>query len=235
MLGALALLLASACPSLGAAGSLPSAGPALRGDVDGDGRRDRVTIVYAPRAPVSCAFLVLARTGGGDRAVRLDMSGQKSSRLPARDQVRWYSEPSLMALAAVDRQAGLEILVRLWRGASRAGGALLTVRGSRLTPMRLGRLGGWNWGGTVMAQSYVDCVHGRATGYVAISGEQAVREGTTWTTTRWRTLFRARGTTFRVVRTRTRRGLRPGQAWRTDIPEVRGGEPFRRCTVVSAR
>jgi hypothetical protein len=235
MLGALALLLASACPSLGAAGSLPTMGPGLRGDVDGDGRRDRVTIVYAPRAPVSCAFFALARTGRGDRAVRLDTSGQKSSRLPAQEHVRWYSEPALMALAAVDRQPGLEIFVRLWHGASRGGGTLLTVRGSRLAPMRLGRVGGWNWGGTVMTQSYVDCVYGRATGYVAVTGEQAVRQGSAWTRTQWRSLFRADGTTFRIVRTRIRRGLRPGQVWRTDIPEVRGGEPFRSCTVVSAR
>lgn len=231
MLGALALLLASTCPSVSAAGSLPTAVPPLRGDVDGDGRPDRVLITHAPRAPTTCGFFVVARTSRGDRAARLKLYEGKVTR--AGDYARWYREPSVVSLAAVDRGPGLEILVRLWHGASRVGGALLTVRGTRLVPMRIAgsRDVQWVWGGGVIGHSHIDCVYGRASGFVAISGEWAERDGTVG---RSRVLFRAEGTTFWIVRSRVRRHLRPGQTWRTDVPEVRGIDAFESCTVVAA-
>lgn len=231
MLGALALLLASACPSVSAAGSLPTVGPTLRGDVDGDGRRDRVTITYAPRAPTICGFFTVARTASGDRASRLSVHDEKVGR--AGDYAKWYREPTVMALVAVDRRPGLEVLVRLWHGASTVGGALVTARGSRLVPMRLGgrRDAQWVWGGGVIGHSAIDCAYGRARGFIVINGGWVERDGTF---AEWRALYRAEGTTFRLLRRQVRRNPRPGETWRTDIPEVGGINPFGRCTIVSA-
>lgn len=232
MFGALALLLASACPSVSAAGSLPTVGPVLRGDVDGDGRRDRVTITHAPRAPTTCGFFALARTANGNVAARLPLYEGKIRR--AGDYATAYREPTVMALAAVDGKLGLEIVVRLWHGASHVGGALLTVRDAHLLPMRLaGRDAEWVWGGGVASNNHIDCVYGRASGYVAISSEWVERDGRTFGSSR--ALYRAEETTFRLVRRRERRRLRLGQTWRSDVPEVRGFEAWHSCWVVSAR
>jgi hypothetical protein len=61
------------CPKLSEAANLPQrpGGGVLRGDIDGDGVRDRVTIHYAPRARASCGFVLVVETRRRTLAARV--------------------------------------------------------------------------------------------------------------------------------------------------------------------
>src|SRR5690348_2721257 len=103
------------CPSLAEATHLKTAGPTLRGDLDGDGRPDRVSVVYAPNAPGTCGILLLARTGHVDRAVRL----VGIFRGPARYSIQ-FGVPRLLGVLRLDHGASREIVVEVDEGAHAA-------------------------------------------------------------------------------------------------------------------
>jgi hypothetical protein len=65
---------AAGCPASSDAGALPrrpGGGGRLRGDIDGDGYSDSVSIRYALNAPASCGFLLVVKTGRRELAVRV--------------------------------------------------------------------------------------------------------------------------------------------------------------------
>jgi hypothetical protein len=61
------------CPKLSEAVKLPErpAGGVLRGDIDGDGFRDRVSIHFGPHARASCGFFLVIKTRRGTQATRV--------------------------------------------------------------------------------------------------------------------------------------------------------------------
>jgi len=231
-MGPIVFLIAAACASPGGIASLPAAGPQLRGDVDGDGRPEVVAVRYKPKAPVSCGFLLTARSRSVVSSVRLRLSDSKYG--TAADGVRYGDAPALGSLAAIDRRPGAEVLVRLWHGASSHGGSVFTFVDGRLRRMRID--GTWNdefsWWGSIAHNGNVDCLGRPGSGRVAtrsggidVDGRHLVES---------RSVYVVRGTRFHRVRTRTRTRLSPGQRWWTDIPDVGFGPPFRRCAVAVA-
>jgi hypothetical protein len=231
-MGPVVFLIAAACAGPGGIASLPAAGPQLRGDLDGDGRPEAVAVRYRPTAPVSCGFLLTARSRSVVSSVRLRLSAGKFG--SAAGGVRYGDAPSLRSLAAVDRRPGAEVLVRLWQGASSHGGSLFTYYGGRLRRMSIE--GRWDnefsWWGSVAHNANVDCLGRPGSGLVAtrsggvdVDGRHLVES---------RSVYVVRGTRFHRVRTRTSTRLLPGQAWWTDIPDVGYGPPFGRCAVVAA-
>jgi hypothetical protein len=231
-MGPVALLIAAACTSPGGPASLPAAGPPLRGDVDGDGRQEAIAVRYRPTAPASCGFLLTARGASGVHTLRLRMTAGKYG--TAADWVRYGDAPIVRALAAIDRRAGIEVLVELWRGASSHGGSVFTFLDGRLRRMSIE--GRWDdeftWWGSVTHNGNVDCIGGPGTGRIAtrsggvdVDGRHLVES---------RSAYVVRGTRFQHVRTRSRSGLRGGQRWWTDVPDVGMGPPFRRCAVAVA-
>ena len=83
-------------------GDFHPVGKELRGDVDGDGRRDRVRQYVSPDRPKRCSRLVGVETASGDvMTARIKPVGWPSS------------DPKLRMLAAIDGRRGLEIVVSL--------------------------------------------------------------------------------------------------------------------------
>ena len=74
------------CPKLSEAAKLPErpAGGVLRGDIDGDGNRDRASIHFAHRAPVSCGFFLVVETRTRALSVRVP---------------EWYKPPQDLAVS----------------------------------------------------------------------------------------------------------------------------------------
>jgi hypothetical protein len=81
-------LSAGKCPRLSEASQLAyrPGGGRLRGDVDGDGRRDEVSIRYAPSAPARCGIVLVVETRSKNFALR----------------VAWEYEPEFVKIAARD-------------------------------------------------------------------------------------------------------------------------------------
>jgi hypothetical protein len=231
-MGPVAFLIAAACASPGGIASLPAAGSQLRGDLDGDGRPEVVAVRYRPSAPPSCGFLLTARGRSGLRSIRLHPPVGKYG--PAAVWVRYGLAPAVRSLAAIDRRAGAEVLVQLWRGASSHGGSVFTLLDGRLRRMRID--GSWNdefsWWGSVAHNANVDCLGGPGSGRVATRSGGVDADGRHLIEARG--VYVVRGARFHWIRTRTRTGLSPGQHWWTDIPDVGIGPPFRRCAVAVA-
>jgi hypothetical protein len=79
---------AGKCPELSEAAQLAyrPGGGHLRGDVDGDGRRDEVSIRYAPSAPASCGIVLVVETRSKNFGMR----------------VAWEYKPGFIKIAARD-------------------------------------------------------------------------------------------------------------------------------------
>src|SRR2546421_10819750 len=77
-----------------------SVGQALVGDVDGDGRADRVSLRIAPRATVACGVFVVVRTGAGTSVARVRYSPKDPG--TAGDLVRIDHVPFLNGLYRLD-------------------------------------------------------------------------------------------------------------------------------------
>ena len=83
-------------------GDFHPVGKELRGDVDGDGRRDRVRQYVSSDRPKRCNRLVVVRTASRDvMTARIKPVGWPST------------DPKLRILAAIDGRRGLEIVVSL--------------------------------------------------------------------------------------------------------------------------
>jgi hypothetical protein len=155
------------CPAALVAPRLPilrSAG-ILRGDVDGDGRGDRVVIRYAPRAPAQCAFFIVV----GRRVIRFVRTDfDEWGGTPAVEFAATYDVPRLLYLLRIERR-GLMIGVIPWHGATASTVQLIAVRGSRLARMRFSGSVGMTLQAAVLRRSSTTCV-GIRTGMIRIGG-----------------------------------------------------------------
>jgi hypothetical protein len=150
----------------------PSVGSVLRGeltgDVDGDGRVDRASVVYARGAPDRCESVLRVERADGiaTRVVRAGVSPETRSSVS-------HDAPRLTALAPLDGRPGAELLVTVWDGASTSFGALYSVRSGRLVRMHvprssIGAAGVLPYSGSLGHTSALQCRRGRA-GLVSVS------------------------------------------------------------------
>ena len=124
----------------------------MYGDVDGDGRPDRVSV----KRLSACRFMLVVKTARGVVEAPLRPPCSKPSEV-------WPSGfPRVIALRPMNRARGLEPEVLMWRGASNSGLRFFTTRGRRLVPMRIEPESGsdneWNVGGFADAFSLHDCL-----------------------------------------------------------------------------
>lgn len=202
------------CPTRPA--SLPDHHGVLRGDVDGDGLGDRVSVKVASRAPRQCRFLLFTRTARGD-LVR---------RLPVHDDFRqrW---PQVVVLVGIDEQQGAEVLVTLEHGASQAFAGLFTVRAGALRRfIRHGRDALLNFYGSLGYGAALDCID-RGGSRLIHSGYGNIGDGRHIIE---REFLRIERLTLRVVR--RERYWRPSKElpWLA-FPEFRGQQPFPSCAI----
>jgi len=123
------------CPRLGEAVRLPlrPGGSPLQADVDGDGRRDRVTVRYAPHARVSCGFVLVVKTASRVFAVRVPEWYKPSQDLRIRD---WpFPEPYLAAAVKLGADRS-QIVVARWHGAAVAQVNLYGLADGKLALLR---------------------------------------------------------------------------------------------------
>jgi hypothetical protein len=136
---AVALLLTPPTPAVPS----PSCSPAgakryapagsARGDVDGDGVRDRIWIGRVSGRTAPCRWFLFAQSQARLRAAPLRQGGTEAD---------WGSShvlPKVGRLVAIDDRAGAEILVALDGGASTTAYGVFSVRGPRLTRFRVPR------------------------------------------------------------------------------------------------
>ena len=187
---------ASRCPNQTEVTSDPSArsGGTLRGDVDGDGSPDDVSIAFDDTGALGCqAFLVVE--GSGESAVLAVESFDRAFGLP---------QPRLNRLAEVDSAPGSEVAVDLVAGASTQFVGLFTMAGGELARVEVegdefpaDDL--FPYGGSVGHVDASDC--GGAPGTIVIS--TATPKGDDYQVTR--RFFRFQGTTPRAEPSSTER------------------------------
>lgn len=184
-------------------------GAALVGDVDGDGRAEELAIEET--GPSSCRLRLRARSARGtfSTPVHLYSCAEKPPQ----------NHPSVVALAAIDRRPGLEIVVELGCGAHTCMGTIFGVESRRLREWRIPP-NVIRYGGSVGTGSHaVDCVNQR--GIVVATSFDHRRS------LLFRTWHRARGGRLERTSSTKSESTREGLAG-TD-------RPFARCTVVRAR
>ena len=125
----------TACARLGDAASLPlrPGGSPLQADVDGDGRRDNVTVRYARRARASCGFVLVVKTDSRVFAVRVPEWYKPPQDLRIRD---WpFAEPYLAAAVKLDADRS-QLVVARSHGASVANVSLYGLVDGKLVLLR---------------------------------------------------------------------------------------------------
>jgi hypothetical protein len=186
----------------------------LRADVDGDGRRDRVTIHIARKAPDSCGFLLLVDAGNRRYAARVPQGTKWPFAIPAGETSAQYPEPYVVAAARIQRR-GLVVAVAQLHGASVVAGSLYAIVRGTLVRLRFARgYYGFSYGGSIASSSVFDCYRGGRHGAIVVTGRTPADPGWRFT----RTLLRLEGARFRLVRTRTltvsdARGMQLSQRW----------------------
>jgi hypothetical protein len=174
-------------------------GKALTGDVDGDGRADRVTL----QAARGCRHRLVIEPATGEPV------GTTVRPLP------WPgTNPRLLLLAQVDGRDGVEPVVSLSPAAVYRPGAVFTLRDGRLARMRLGGSRLFPLDDEFPAD--VDCAAEPGTLVVTV-GEPGDPD------THWdirRSTFRAAGLRFERIQT---------ERLRVAVGEPVGGAPFRSC------
>jgi hypothetical protein len=123
------------CPRLSQAGFLParSGGGRLQGDIDGDGRPDRVSIRYAPKAAASCGFLLVVETQERVLAVRIPEWYKPPQDLPIRKW--WLPEPYLARIVQLQPHRD-QIVVARSEGAANKNVSLYGLVAGRLERLR---------------------------------------------------------------------------------------------------
>ena len=114
-------LSAGKCPRLSEASHLAyrPGGGRLRGDVDGDGRRDEVSIRYAPSAPASCGIVLVVETRSKNFAMRVAWEYKPGfGKIAARDV--WTAEPFVAAIVRLGGPREAQIVVARHHGAANA-------------------------------------------------------------------------------------------------------------------
>ena len=216
----------STCAEARAAVLAAASPEALEADVDGDGATDRVFVATRPDAPPRCRYFLVAQTGA-TAVVRPVRFAERDASFAAEIRI-----PQVLVLAEVDRRPGAEAVVVVWRGASTEFAALFAVRDGRFVRLRVPGTDGLSrhtfaFAGSVGNAFAVDC-RGRASGVVrTVSASYAPPRYRSYVVET--TLYRLRGTAFRVVSQRERRMSL--DALETH-PAFRGpGQPFPSCTV----
>lgn len=142
----------SECPGVKAAEISRPPGPSSSGDIDGDGRPDRVYLVVDRTEEPGCRALVVVRGRASLAAAALD-DGVVSFELGL---------PRLSSLVNIDSEEGLEVVVDVALGASTAFVGVFSMASGRLESVRLPRLpniptGLFAHGGSVGHLDAVDC------------------------------------------------------------------------------
>jgi hypothetical protein len=130
------------------------------GDIDGDGRRDRVSIRFAPRLNTECGIIVAVKTARGVKAARVSY-GNEAGKFPrTSDFIRLSTFPFLSGLYRLDRRGGFEVVVTSWEGASTSILKAFTFYRGRLVQVRPpSRDGLWS-GGCCGGSTGLDCAAG---------------------------------------------------------------------------
>jgi hypothetical protein len=192
-------------------------GKELVGDVDGDGKEDRVSVWADEPRPESCRYLLVVESSGGTTIVA-----------PVAPLSWPGTDPELRLLAEVDGRAGLEPVVALSPEAVYRPGAVFTMREGELRRMRLIGIEPpipddlFPFDDEFPAG--VDCT-AEPGSIVVTFGELAEKGDRHWDIVR--SFYRAAGTEFEPVRAEEFRvEVGPGAAERW--PELRG-DPFISC------
>jgi hypothetical protein len=152
-------------------------GKALHGDVDGDGRADRVTLRVDRRRPRACRHIVVARKLAA----------------PVRPLPWPGTAPRLLLLAEIDGRPGVEPVVSMSPANVYRPAAVLAARNARLVRLRLGR-------GNLFPlddefPTSTDCTGD--SGEIEVVTSQVAADDSYWDVTRSR--YRVRGRRFRRV------------------------------------
>src|SRR5919199_3527521 len=151
----------AACPAVAHAAALPAIRAPLHADIDGDGRRDVVTIRVARRAPLSCGVLLAVRTRHATHAARIYYT-RDNEFVTTGPFVRSATSPFINAAYVLDRRRGLDIVVTSWKGASDSFLQLFAWRHGHLVRLRVpGDQQGLDWGGFAAAYGGIDCDRGK--------------------------------------------------------------------------
>ena len=203
----------------------------MRGDVDGDGDLDRVSVRYAPKSRASCGFLLVVKTRKRVFAVRVPEWYKPPQDVRIRDW--WLPEPFLAAVVQLDPHRA-QIVVARSHGAAVVSVSIYGVVDDRLVPLRFHPRfyqDELDLGGTIgTGDTNARCVRG---GPLILLG----RAPTTASGRRWfvsRSEYRLSKNHFLRIRTRTvRSSMRRVNAlahrWGIDAL------PFTRCTVARGR
>ena len=219
---AVALLLSPSAPGVPTRSCSPvgakvySPAGSARGDVDGDGVRERVWIGRMSGRTAPCQWFLFAQSQASLHAAPLRQRGVEAE---------WGSSnvlPRLGSVVAIDDRAGTEILVALDGGASTTAYGVFSVRGSRLTRFRVSRAefpDAFYDGGSGNRFADFGCVE---RGVVAQA--QFRQEGIRFSGRR--DIYRLSADNFQFVKTRHYRGITHAALKR--LPEL-SGRRFARC------
>ncbi|CAN5533172.1 hypothetical protein BH18ACT16_BH18ACT16_13000 [soil metagenome] len=204
----------SGCPSVSPLKIFRSPGRSVPGDIDGDGRSDRVSLFVDRTAEPGCLALVVVRDPDGIDAAALD-DGLISFELGL---------PRVSSLVDIDSARGLEIVIDVAQGASTAFVGVFSMASGRLERVRPPRLpnipaGLFAHGGSVAHLDAVDCRRD----LVMLSS--ALAEGRGYAVTR--RFLEPRGTRWLLQRSLTERSTIPSQ--RIARFEEFSAPPFASC------
>jgi len=149
-------------------------GPAVRGDVDGDGRPDLAFIAVDPAGKERCRFFLVVRSVDGTRQYATQMTpyGKGWRPIPADDR-EILQFLRLNGLARVGSEPGLEVLVDAHQGASTG-----FVRVFRVWRGELQRVVGpgesFAYSGSVAHEDGVDCAPSLGAGFVVTGSARLV-------------------------------------------------------------
>jgi hypothetical protein len=153
-------------------------GKALHGDVDGDGREDRVTLRVDRRRPRACRHVVVV----------------KRISAPVRPLPWPGTAPRLLLLAEIDGRAGVEPVITLSPANVYRPGAVFASRRGGLVRLRLGHGNLFALDDEFPASS--DCT---GEGEIEVITSQVAEDDSFWDVTR--SAYRARGRRFRRLST----------------------------------
>jgi hypothetical protein len=221
------------CPRISRAASLPlwPGGVRLRGDLNGDGYPDRISVRYAPKSRASCGFLLVAKTRAGVPAMRLPEWYK-----PPQDRAirNWpFAEPYLVAVVRLEAHRS-QVVVARSHGASVANVSIHGIVGGRLVQLRFhprfyrDELGLFGTIGT--GDTNVRCRRGGP--LVLLSKGPTSVSGRRWFVSR--SAYRLSGGQLRRTRTRTVRSTM-GRVYALAHRWGMDALPFTGCTVARGR
>lgn len=187
---------------------------ALTGDVDGHGAPDAVRTRARWADPATCRARLIVDTGR--RVLRTEIEPSTGIMI---------GPPGLAGLVELDHRPGLEIAVVIWRGASTGFLLLYGVHAGALVPLASGS---FEYAGSVVHLTGVDCVPNRGAVLVSSTADYDVEDGRYDVV---RTFYASRAGSLRPVPALTEhRSVRPSRLGR--YPELASPAPFPSCTVV---